>query len=224
MGAAASKLICVTPPRPPIYIAEYIHREKPTDKWIIYSHGTWEHLDMIKETCDRLGSSLGCNLIAYEYPGFGSLSNQKPSEEKMVSALLACHKKVVDMGVPHDKIILMGFSLGAVVTLLGASRLRDKFEAVISVAGFASFIRLALPIDVNFGPYNVLRCISSIDRPIHFVHGSYDNYVKYKHSINMWAHAKELGKDAELHLIPGGGHNVLGLSYFLFVMRDVIHG
>lgn len=94
---------------------------------IIYSHGNACDIGVLFPELMRLSIELECNIVMYDYSGYGE-SSGKPSEKTMCSDIEAVWRTMTqEYGIPSEKIILFGQSIGTVPTIDLASK--------ISVAG-----------------------------------------------------------------------------------------
>ena len=83
---------------------------------IIFSHGNAHDLGMCLTYTESIAKALECNLIAYDYTGYG-LNYGTPNEENCVEDLHDVFEYLLSIGVKKEKIILMGHSIGGGVTL-----------------------------------------------------------------------------------------------------------
>ena len=56
-----------------------VQSRNPNGLTILYSHGNGEDLGMIRSQLEKISES-GCNVISYDYPGYG-LSSGDPTED-----------------------------------------------------------------------------------------------------------------------------------------------
>jgi phospholipase/carboxylesterase len=96
-----------------------------------------------------------------------------------------------DAGLGPSQTSLVGFSQGAIMSL-EATQLSPLAQCVVAVAGrFAEPPRMA-PVGVKY----------------RFVHGEVDGVIASRFSLDAVEQLRELGADAQAHLVPGLGHGI----------------
>src|SRR6056297_3419940 len=90
---------------------------------ILYSHGNAENLETIEAWLMTLSQTLDCNILAYEYDGYGDGVSMSPDPSRS-NELDICSRAhtaylwlVNHKHIPPETIILFGFSIGSVPTL-----------------------------------------------------------------------------------------------------------
>lgn len=129
----------------------------------------------------RLLSDAGYDVLLMDYRGYGG-NPGSPSEEGLTSDALAAYDALRDRGVPPDRLVLLGESLGAaVVTRLATTVpaagvvLRSPFTDLAAVAGDAyPFLPVRLLLRDDFP---VRSLVADIDAPVAVVYGSADSLV-----------------------------------------------
>jgi hypothetical protein len=89
-----------------------------------------------------MSGMLDAHVIAYDYPNYGASSKTSMCESALNSSIEAVYARCMEIGIPQDKLILMGQSLGSVPTLHLASRVVRARSAVRRPAGSCSSPRL----------------------------------------------------------------------------------
>lgn len=80
--------------------------------YILFSHGNAVDLGQMASFFLVLGTRLQCNIISYDYAGYGA-SQGKPSEKNMYADIEATyHSMKTRYHIPESKIILYGQSIG----------------------------------------------------------------------------------------------------------------
>ena len=88
---------------------------------ILYSHGNADDLGTVKERIEAL-RQIGFAVLAYDYEGYGTSEGQ-PSEQNTYRDIDAAFDYLVNqVGVPPERIILHGWSLGGGVAADLAAR------------------------------------------------------------------------------------------------------
>ncbi len=150
---------------------------------------------------------LGADVFAVDYRGFGR-SEGRPDEAGVYRDAAAAWAWLTETrGIPGDRIVIYGFSLGGgVSTWLATNRragglvLQSTFTSIPDVAGtiFAParwFVRTSM---------DSLSRIPTIECPILVIHGSGDELVPYDLGQRLHAAAPA---GTRFHEVPGAGHN-----------------
>ena len=154
----------------------------------------------------RLFNELGLSVMAIDYRGYG-LSEGKPDEPgTYIDGLAAFDWVVRERGVPADRIVVAGRSLGAAVAIHVAANRRCA--ALVSESAFTSVPDVAaehyrfLPVRLlSRIRYDNLAAITGVEAPLLLFHSRDDEVVPY-------AHAQRLRDASGARLITlSGGHN-----------------
>ncbi|EGG20496.1 hypothetical protein DFA_00357 [Cavenderia fasciculata] len=128
----------------------------------------------------------------------------KPGMKEDTERIVARHKmmeniiqKEIDSGIPPERIMLAGFSMGAAVVLYTMVSMKVKLAGCLTIGGFFPVVSL-------FG-YQKKECISI---PIRMLHGDADTVVvpKLGNVLNVVLKQKFGFGVAEFILVPGLGH------------------
>lgn len=151
---------------------------------------------------------LGFSLLLLEYRGYGR-SEGKPSEEgTYADARAAWRHLVMERGIPAERIVLVGESLGgAVVARLAADQ---RPAALVLASSFVSVPELAAELYPWLPArwlaryrYDTLEALERISCPVLIAHSREDEIVPLRHGERLFAAAK--GEKSFLEL--AGGHN-----------------
>ncbi|MEO1563055.1 MAG: dienelactone hydrolase family protein [Pseudomonadota bacterium] len=104
-------------------------------------------------------------------------------------------EQIATAGVPSEKVILVGFSQGCMVSLEVGPRRTDQLGAILGFSG-----RL---IDPDRLPED-----KRSDPPILLVHGNADDVVPYDSLAHAEAGLLNAGLSVETHTSPGMGHGI----------------
>jgi pimeloyl-ACP methyl ester carboxylesterase len=150
---------------------------------------------------------LGADVFALDYRGFGR-SEGRPDEDGVYrDAAAAWDWLTGTRGIPPDRIVVYGFSLGGGVSTWLAGRhrpaglvLQSTFTSIPDVAGTIFgparwFVRTSM---------DSLSRIPAIECPILVVHGSGDELVPYHLGRRLFDAAPP---GTRFHEVPGAGHN-----------------
>lgn len=159
-----------------------------TNQILVYAHGNATDVDAEQSFSEWLCQMKNCNLIIFDYPGYGKSSGETPSISSMNSAAIAV-MMFVHNELKHDlqDIICVGKSLGSVAVLhCAAQKEFSDLGGVFLISPIASGIRCLsicqhLPSKfVSAMDKYVLPNISNIKKVhclVGIVHGKSDNVV-----------------------------------------------
>lgn len=190
---------------------------------ILLSHGNggniadrMEHYAILRD--------LGYDVFAYDYGGYGN-STGKPSEKRCYADIRAAWKYLTETrGIPANKIVLYGESLGGGATCDLATE--EQPRAVILQCTFLSVTKMAkeifpfVPVRLllrhNFDSESKIRMITA---PILIMHSQDDTIIPYRHGRGLF----ELANKPKTFLELRGDHNdcifTSGTTYILGVQR-----
>lgn len=175
---------------------------------VLFSHGNGGNLDM---WCDAMGlyRDLGFSVLVYDYGGYGK-STGRPSEKRCYEDARAMWTWLTrEKGIPPDRIVLVGRSLGSGV----AAQLATEVEpgAVVLESAFRSMTRMAkrsfpfLPVGLFLRhKFDNEGKLPDIHAPILFVHARDDELVPYEHGRHLYEAANP---PREFLALEAGGHN-----------------
>ncbi|GFS47749.1 hypothetical protein TNIN_233131 [Trichonephila inaurata madagascariensis] len=110
---------------------------------ILYSHGNAVDIGLIHRLCVDLSQMTGCDVVTYDYAGYGQ-SSGIPSEKNIYADIKAAWDYILAFQEPDPKqIILYGHSLGSVATIDLASKV--ECAGVILHAPFISAFQVVCP-------------------------------------------------------------------------------
>lgn len=152
-------------------------------------------------------AAAGIGLLAVEYPGYGPLAAESPTEESIYAAAEAGLDWLAGRGVERDRIVLVGRSLGSGPAVEMARRRRGA--ALVLVAPFTSITALARRI-APWAPVGILlrdrfdnlAKAGEVGVPVTILHGDRDRVVPIAHGRGL----AEALPDAELRVLPGVDH------------------
>ncbi|KAJ3386263.1 hypothetical protein HDU80_000463 [Chytriomyces hyalinus] len=165
-------------------------------------------------TYRNVSERLNCNVVAVDYRGFGD-SEGSPTEADLAIDARAAYNWIVDQGVPHTNIVLLGHSLG---TGVAARLARDLGKDGIFPRGlvlqapymsipeaafeYRAFQVVNLFYPLSFFPkieeylkncildrFNTRSHIPHLNIPILMIHGAKDREIPVKNSQQLYATA-----------------------------------
>ncbi|HEY4445619.1 MAG TPA: alpha/beta fold hydrolase [Steroidobacteraceae bacterium] len=199
--------------------------------WVLHLHGNADSAFSPGQVrhCEALRRA-GFNVLEIDYRGFGPTPGL-PSEAGMYEDSEAAYQDLVRRGVPPNRIILLGHSLGSGPAVLLATR--HKAAALVLFGAFTSIpdaaaerypylpVRLAVAIQ-----FNSLARIGDVHMPVVIAHSRGDTLIPYSHALKLFAAANE-----PKHLITfdfaaddGFGDHVDALYEHVDVLRSALAG
>mmetsp|Transcript_13258 Transcript_13258/g.26948 ORF Transcript_13258/g.26948 Transcript_13258/m.26948 type:complete len:318 (-) Transcript_13258:1277-2230(-) len=156
---------------------------------ILFSHGNAEDLGLILPYAEEIGSLLRCNMVCYDYSGYGvSKGHSGPSEKNFYADIEAVYDYLTaTKGIEASRIILAGRSLGSGPTCHLAQR-RDV-RGVILISPIASCIRVVFDmgrVTLPFDMFCNLDKIHRIEAPVLIIHGDADEVVPFTHGQSLY--------------------------------------
>jgi fermentation-respiration switch protein FrsA (DUF1100 family) len=183
------------------------HREARST--LVWFHGNAGNISHRVENIKLLHEKVKINIFIFDYRGYGLSAGHVSEAGTYLDGEAALEFVRRELGVPPQRIILFGRSLGAAV----ATEMANHFDsqALILESPFASIRAMAdivlpwLPI----GPllrtrYDVQEKIRGIKTPLLVLHGDRDEVVPFEQGKLVFAAAPEPKK---FFAIDGAGHN-----------------
>lgn len=169
----------------------------------------------------RIFHGLGLSVLIFDYRGYGR-STGRPSEPGTHEDARAAWRHVVDeRGVPAERLLLFGRSLGgAVAARLAAEQLprglilESTFRSVPDLAAeLYPFLPVRLLARIE---YPVEATLPSVNAPVLVIHSREDEIIPFRHGEALYAAARQPKQLLELR----GGHN----DAFLLSERRYVEG
>jgi len=164
--------------------------------WVLQLHGNADSAFSPWQVrhCEALRRS-GFNVLDIDYRGFGPTPG-KPSEAAMNEDSEAAYQELLRRGVPPDRIILLGHSLGSGPAVLLATR--HPAAALVLFGAFTSipdaaaarypFLPVRMAVAVQF---DSLDRIGDVHIPVIIAHTRSDTIIPYTHALKLLAAANE---------------------------------
>ena len=194
----------------------YVRRTQPDARWVIYFHGNGELAAESVEDCASLFTGAGVNVCFAEYRGYGT-SDGKPALVEM----LGDGEQVVNaLGVPPERVVAFGRSLGSVYAIELARRL-PRLGGLVLESGIASLTDLwplvsearSLGCAASFVETAITRYfdhrakLGAYSGPLLVMHAEGDRLVPRSHADRLYAWGG--GADKRLVVFPNGDHNTI---------------
>ena len=196
--------------------------------WILISHGNAGNITLTRrlDFYARL-RTLGANLLAYDYRGFGESEKRPITEQGLYADAQGAYTYLRRVrGVPANRIIVFGHSLGSGV----ATELATHIEAAgfvvegayTAVDGMAQARYPYLPVQaIMANHFSSLARIDRVSMPKLFLHAVDDAVVPVAHGRALFAKAKEPKQMVET---TGGHEDAYRLDpRYLRAFGDFVH-
>jgi uncharacterized protein len=197
-----------------------IPAESPSSLWLLVCHGNAGNLSEFDRPVHYAGlRQLGLNLLAFDYRGYGE-SGGSPSEAGLYRDADAAYRYLTNQrGVPANRIVIFGHSLGSAVAVDLASRVPSA--GLILEGAFTS----ATDRGQELYPYIPVRWIaksrfSSVDKiarmtvPKLFLHAKGDEVIPLAHGRRLYEAASAPKTFVELRGGHGDAFDVDSARYF----------
>lgn len=181
---------------------------------VAYLHGNGMQLADCAELAPLLNAE-GWNVFSIEYPGYGALAADAPSEEALVDVADGAMQLLrTRLAVPPARTVLLGQSLGTGVATALAARgaaarvvLMTPFRSVTAVAAsMLPWLPVRLLVRDRFDSEALAP---SITAPVRVIHGTADEVIPFSHGERL---AKVFPR-GDLVRIAGGHHNDLWATH-----------
>ncbi len=160
--------------------------------WVLYLHGNASTVAsrMNVKHYTRL-HELGLNVLAPEYRGYNGLEGV-PSEAGVAADARAAYDYLRDrVGVPADRVVIFGWSLGAAVAVGLASTVDAR--GVVLEGAPASIVDIGqerypmFPVRwIIRNPFNAIEKIAGVRAPLLFLHSPEDTIVPFKEGRRLF--------------------------------------
>jgi len=196
---------------------------------ILYSHGNAEDIGLSYRALKKLVDKVGVNLLAYDYSGYG-LSEGKHSEKDAYADIRAAYNFLLSEGVPKNKVIFFGRSLGSGPT---TDLAKDTPEAagLVLQSPLASAIRCVMGNSAAVFDFmdifkNRIKISKVKTYPVLIIHGKKDQVVPFDHGEELYNNLVKAGNPEVDHLwLQKCGHNdieFLAEQAFYDKLRDFV--
>jgi len=180
-----------------------VHLPNPRAGWtILFSHGNGEDLaddlPFLREMRDA-----GFAVFAYDYSGYGRSTGRPSERAAYVDADAAYEHLTRELGVPPERVIAHGRSLGGAVAAELASR--RPVAGLVLESTFTSIFRVVrgYPL-VPFDRFRTADRLPRVQAPVLVIHGTNDGVVAFSHGQRLYGMVS--GPRHRLW-VQGAGHN-----------------
>lgn len=186
---------------------------------LLYLHGNGGSVGTRVEPIRQL-TDAGFGIYALGYPGYGG-SDGEPSEAALMEAARAAYDHLRMQGLPEDRIVILGESLGTAVAVQLAAEKSPK--AVVLLAPMYSVLERAQATYPFLPVRRLLKdtwlsadYIEQISSPLLVIHGTADRLIPIQSGFNLFDKAPE---PKEFNGVKDAGHNNL----YSYSIVTIIH-
>ena len=206
-----------------VTLAAWLIRAAPADasgRWLLICHGNAGNLSNVGRPAHYAGlRALGLNLLAFDYRGYGE-SGGTPTEAGLYADAGAAYRYLREiLGVPPERIVLFGHSLGSAVAVELATRepaaglVLDG--ALASVVGRAQEVYPWVPVRlIARSRYASIERIARVGMPKLFLHARADEVIPFVHGRRLFEAAGEPKTFVALRGGHGDAFDVDSAAYF----------
>jgi abhydrolase domain-containing protein 17 len=174
---------------------------------ILYLHGNYEDLGSIAEYVPSF-TAAGYSMFAFDYRRYGHSGGVPTEANVCADTQLAYDYLRTKLGVPADRIIVFGYSLGGGPAVELA--VHQPVAGLVLQGAFVSSYRVMTRFPLFPGDkFNNLLKMSALSCPVLVIHGTADNTVPFWHGERLYA---AITAPKMKLFIPGGPHG--GLADF----------
>ena len=195
--------------------------------WLLMCHGNAGNISEAGRPQHYAGlRGVGLSLLAFDYRGYGE-SEGAPTEEGLYRDADAAYRYLRDtIGVPPERIIIFGHSLGSAVAVELASRVPAAGlildGALISVVERAQELFPYAPVRwIAASRYPSIERVGQLRLPKLFLHARGDEVIPIAHGRRLFEAAAEPKRFVELRGAHGDAFDVDSAAYFGAV-RDFV--
>jgi fermentation-respiration switch protein FrsA (DUF1100 family) len=185
------------------------HWPNPKAKYtVLYLHGNYEDLGSLNDYVPGFIEA-GYAVFAIDYRGYG-LSQGDPAEANLATdSELAYDYMRTQLGIPADRILIFGYSLGSGPAVDLA--LRKPAAGLVLQGAFLSAYRVMTRIRVFPGDKFVnIAKVAQLKLPVYVIHGMADNTVPFWHGEKLY---EAMTAPKQKLFVEGGPHT--GLADFI---------
>jgi abhydrolase domain-containing protein 17 len=179
---------------------------------LLFSHGNAEDLGMIYDWFNDLARVLRCNIMAYDYTGYGK-SNGSPTEDGCYNDIEAAYNYLInERHILPEQIVLYGRSLGSGPSCYLAAKTATKEGRSVAGLILQSPLLSAYRVAFNFrftmagDKFPNIDYAPNIQCPVFIIHGTQDEVVPFWHGQDLFLSVKQHWR-AKPFWVEGAGHN-----------------
>lgn len=157
---------------------------------VVYSHGNAEDLGGVESRLQLLRDRLQVSVLAWDYPGYGRSGGDvgEPATRRAAHAVLAYVSG--SLGVPADRVVLYGQSLGGGPAVELATG--QPCRALVLESAFTSAFRVMTQVRLMpFDKFVNLEKMPRVKCPVLVIQGTADEMIPFSHGQKLFAAAPE---------------------------------
>ncbi|MCB8932467.1 MAG: alpha/beta hydrolase [Fimbriimonadaceae bacterium] len=160
---------------------------------LLFAHGNGGNITTRRDVAIGL-RKLGMNVLLFDYRGYGR-SEGSPSESGLYLDAEAALAFLKEKGIPSQRVVLFGESLGTAV--VAEMAVRHKAAAIILESPFTNIpdmARLIVPIPMGWAlshRFDTLRKAPRFQSPLLVIHGTDDDLVPYEFGQRVFQSAPQ---------------------------------
>jgi pimeloyl-ACP methyl ester carboxylesterase len=210
-------------------LACYAFHRHPQGATVLHFHGNGELAAEYAADSAQLFLCLGVNVCFAEYRGYGA-STGTPG----LGAMLGDGERIVKaLGVPAERLVAFGRSLGSVYAIELARRL-PRIAGLVLESGIADVLETWPVADGTLEHCGGTRAdllreaaahfdhrakLQSYSGPLLVLHSAHDTLLDRTHAERL--HAWGGGRDKQLVVFPNGNHNTILTANYTEYLREV---
>lgn len=184
---------------------------------ILFSHGNASNLSNHAWIIPAMRQHFPCNVLIYDYPGFGK-STGSPSERGCYASADAAYQWLTTTKkISPEKIILMGQSLGCAMACELATK--KEHRALVLLSPFTTIRNIGqemmpiFPVKWLMGHlYDNKSKLANYQKPLFIGHSTIDEVIPFHHGQQLYDAAGT--REKTFYKIEGEKHNVLPTGFF----------
>jgi hypothetical protein len=190
---------------------------------LIDFHGNAEDLGQVEPHLRELRDRLGVAVLAWDYRGYGRSGGQPGEPATLRDACAVAAYATRTLGVPPDRLVLYGWSLGGGPAVEVAAS--QPCAGLVLHSAFTSAFRVMTRIRLlPFDKFDNLAKLPHVTCPVLVIHGMDDRTIPFGHGRRLYTAAP--GSKYKLW-VEGAGHNdlieIAGEDYWR-TLREFIAG
>lgn len=181
---------------------------------IIYSHGNAEDIGHIN--LENLVEAIGCNIMIYDYSGYGIHTCRNASEANCYEDILGVYNYArFELHLSSESIFILGRSLGSGPSCYLAeycARVGDEIGGLILISPFLSITQTKTSFSTPGDMFKNYLLAPSILAPTLIIHGNQDIVIPYQNGERL---SHLFGNTTTFLLRDRRGHNdILDINTF----------
>ena len=178
---------------------------------MLFCHGNAEDLGRSYQGFSQMHRESGVDIVAFDYSGYG-LSEGKSSEKAAYADADAVFQHMQqEMGIPRNRIVIVGRSLGSGIATELAANVRGAAGLVL-LSPLASAVQVlgkaaAFALYFNDIFVNIRKIEKVVDYPVLIVHGKLDDVVPFSHGQELFDLVSKVNPRTSHLWLETCGHN-----------------